>query len=335
MGLIKNMLYSQARLLRNMELSDQAIFPYYHTVSNDDLPHVKHIYPIKDEKQFIADLEYLARKYKILYPSVFMECLLNDKPLPERSFLLTFDDGMSEVYHVIYPILKSKGIPAVFFLNNSFIDNKNLFYRHQISLIVNHLLNEKTELSALQKAAELLKTAFDGTDKLISEIRKVEFPFHGVLEQVNELLGLSSEDFLETTRPYLSSAQVVEMKNEGFYFGGHTVNHFPLRKLSPEEQKKEIIDSVKWVKDHFDIPYSLFAFPFSDKGIRLSLFESLYEEFPGLVLMGNSGIRKDTAPRMVQRFSLEDPNYSAEDTIPVALAHAQVNKLIFRNKIRR
>ena len=48
--------------------------------------------------------------------------------------LLTFDDGLSECYQVVAPILKEKGIPATFFLCSAFVDNHELAYRFQEEL---------------------------------------------------------------------------------------------------------------------------------------------------------------------------------------------------------
>ncbi|WP_262708643.1 polysaccharide deacetylase family protein [Natronoflexus pectinivorans] len=53
-----------------------------------------------------------------------------------KIFHLTFDDGLSEIYHETIPILEKKGIPATIFLNTGFIDNKKMFYRFKSSLVI-------------------------------------------------------------------------------------------------------------------------------------------------------------------------------------------------------
>ena len=44
------------------------------------------------------------------------------------------------------------------------------------------------------------------------------------------------------------------MIDDGFYFGGHTMTHPPLNQLTHEEQKKEIINSINWLKENSSTP---------------------------------------------------------------------------------
>ncbi|MFN8373163.1 MAG: polysaccharide deacetylase family protein [Anaerolineae bacterium] len=45
--------------------------------------------------------------------------LFNNKPLPERPLLITFDDGYLDNYQNAYPILKKRRVSAVIFLVSS------------------------------------------------------------------------------------------------------------------------------------------------------------------------------------------------------------------------
>ena len=56
------------------------------------------------------------------------------------------------------------------------------------------------------------------------------------------------------------------MIDMGFYFGGHTMTHPRLNTINYNDQKKEIIDSINWLKLNFKINYSFFAFPYTDRG---------------------------------------------------------------------
>lgn len=122
------------------------VVPVYHTVADIMPDHIKYLYPIKNTTVFRQDLNTLLKYYQ---PATIQELIKHaeegtepDKPI----FHLTFDDGLSEFYSVIAPILKEKGIQATCFLNNDFIDNKKLFFRFKESILVDRLHQESLVL---------------------------------------------------------------------------------------------------------------------------------------------------------------------------------------------
>jgi len=125
------------------------IIPYYHLVSNEDVLHVKHLYSYKNVNQFINDLDFIIKNYVPVTLNDVLDFIKNGRSFPRRSFLLTFDDGFREMYDVVAPILIRKGIPATFFINSGFIDNKELFYQHKASILKEHF--QKTGSSNLKK----------------------------------------------------------------------------------------------------------------------------------------------------------------------------------------
>lgn len=48
-------------------------------------------------------------------------------PWPQRSVVVTFDDGFGNVYHHAWPVLKDLGIPATVFLCTAFLDQEHPF----------------------------------------------------------------------------------------------------------------------------------------------------------------------------------------------------------------
>src|SRR5690606_37008030 len=104
-----------------------AIFPFYHLISDQDVIHVKHLYSVKHTQAFERDLDFLLKNYEAIDLNTLEGLIHQDKPIDKKVFLLSFDDGLSQFYDIIAPILRRKGIPAVNFLNSAFIDNKDLF----------------------------------------------------------------------------------------------------------------------------------------------------------------------------------------------------------------
>ncbi len=69
----------------------------------------------------VADFErqmaYLAKEgYQSVSPKQLVEYLQEGKPLPEKSVLITFDDGYKNNYTQAYPIMKKYGLTGTIFL---------------------------------------------------------------------------------------------------------------------------------------------------------------------------------------------------------------------------
>ena len=68
-------------------------------------------------EQFEAQMEYLAAEdYTTITIDEMMDALENSTSLPEKSVIITFDDGYADNYEYVYPILKKYGFKATIFL---------------------------------------------------------------------------------------------------------------------------------------------------------------------------------------------------------------------------
>ena len=307
----------------------ETIFPYYHLVKDEKLIHIENLYLYKNIETFKSDLEFLLKNYKPLEPKNIFE------RVPENTFLLTFDDGLAEIYSKIYPILKQKGIKAIFFINPDFVDNHITLYKHDISIIINHLKKTNFDKLEVQQICELLKIKFSFEKQFIQDLKNTKFEDKENLKSILRFLNIDIEKYLRTQKPYVSKSQIAEMIEDGFYFGGHTMSHPQLNQLSFEEQKKQIIDSIEWLKINFGLNYSLFAFPFTDKNISKKLINELFDYDKNIVLFGNQGLRKDFDKRIIQRFSLENPKKAIGKQIVTEHLYKIFNQLTSKYLIKR
>lgn len=66
---------------------------------------------------FEAKLQFLARNgYRTLNSEEFRAALAGERDIPEKSVLLTFDDGISTLWSVAYPLLRKYGFRGVSFI---------------------------------------------------------------------------------------------------------------------------------------------------------------------------------------------------------------------------
>jgi len=275
------------------------LFPCGHIVSDVNPPHIKHLFSIPSIAKFKSDLDFLCRHYRPLQLSELERIRgLQDTKAPASCFLLSFDDGLREAYDVIAPILRSKGIPAIFFLNSATIDNKRLMWRHKVSLLI-----ERSQQAPGRIPPQLTARS---TEELITKLKALRFGDECILNDIARFFELDFDEYLRFVKPYLTTTQVLELARDGFEFGSHSESHPYFNEITVEDQKKQISGSVQFIRS-LGVPCRYFAFPFHDNGVPASVFNHMTDL--GLVVsFGTSEARLDTIPFSFQRFSLEGSN---------------------------
>jgi peptidoglycan/xylan/chitin deacetylase (PgdA/CDA1 family) len=333
MSLAKNAFYGAVQLLPIKMLQNRnaggLLLPYHHLVSDKEVPHIKHLYPFKGIQAFEQDLDYLLKHFVPVTLQDVIASLKSGEALPARSFLLTFDDGLREVTENIAPLLIRKGVPAAFFLNSAFIDNKTLFYKFKISLIIESLKTGTHSAATLAKLAETL--GVPGTDGLISALKSITYTNKELAETAGGILGLSFEDYLRQQRPFMTLEETGALVKQGFAIGGHSVDHPYYRQLTLEEQLAQTRDSVNFLTERFDLPYRAFAFPHSDAGISRTFFETILNNKDSLdVIFGTANQKQDIFPRILHRFNCERPAIPIEAAVKGILLYNRIDHI--RNK---
>ncbi|MFH1449616.1 MAG: polysaccharide deacetylase family protein [bacterium] len=74
-------------------------------------------------QQFLEQLQYLASQgYQVIPLERLIEALKLKLPLPQKSVVITIDDGCNSVYEVAFPYLKRFNFPATLFLTLNFVN---------------------------------------------------------------------------------------------------------------------------------------------------------------------------------------------------------------------
>lgn len=78
---------------------------------------------------FEEQIAYLAsNSYRTVRVADVVAHLSNDKPLPEKSIVLTFDDGYADIYESVFPILKKYQMTATFYIIAQFTEDRKAGY---------------------------------------------------------------------------------------------------------------------------------------------------------------------------------------------------------------
>lgn len=304
------------------------LFPYAHIVGDSAPAHVKHLLRIQAVAKFRSDVDFLCRRYQSL-PLSDLERVPRSPHGngPPRYFALSFDDGMREVHDVIAPILREKGVPATFFLNSATIDNKQLMWRHKISLIVERARQRPRTMPP--------QLAGRPGDTLDARLKTLRFAEQHLLDDIAGFFELDFDEYLRTRKPYLTSEQVQALAREGFEFGSHSDSHPYFNEIPLTEQREQISRSVGFIRG-LGVPCRYFAFPFNDRGVPAAVFRHM-QELDVVYSFGTSEAREDSVPFSFQRFALDAQNAdsSVEDVLKQLSAKSLALRLSGNALIRR
>ncbi len=317
----------------NKITTQKIIFPFYHVVSDQYLPHIAHLYTPLTVSRFTHDLDFLLKHFEpISVQDVYQHTINNTIPR-KPSFLLSFDDGLSEVYTVIYPILQKKGIPAVVFVNTSFIDNKDLFYRFKISLIYESILQQ---LALNRLIFALLKDNNISGENVFSSLMNISYEQRIVLNKILPVCDIDVNQYLQVHQPYLTTTQLLELSKHDFVIGAHGVDHPEFSSLSTEEKLFQLEQSVNEVKEQFSPPLKLFAYPFTDNGLSAEWFYLIEKKKLVDLSFGGAGMYKDIIKSHLQRIPMEK-NYvhSAKEVITKEYLYYFSKKIIGKGHVKR
>lgn len=307
----------------------KVLFPFYHAASDRQLPHLKHLYAIPGVAQFRKDLDYLLQYFQPVKMSEYLDGrLLPDPARPPM--VLSFDDGLIQCYDEVMPLLLEKGVPATFFLNNAFIDNKAMFFRFKVSLLMEQLPH--CTPGQKKKGAEILHC---DVREIRSRLIRISYVEREITDQLAAAWDLSFDDYLDREPVYLTSIHIRKMLEEGFEIGSHGIDHPMFSLLKRKHTIDHINASVQGLRKMYGLEYNYFAFPFTDSGVEDSTIEHLFREQIIDAGFGTAGLKDDRWPQYFQRVPMEMLGSDARTTLRGELNRRRVRALLGRNHTQR
>lgn len=286
--------------------------PVYHCVSDDFLPHLKHIIKYKNTLEFEADLDMLSKHFQWISFDEFKDYVKGNFKPKKKIALLTFDDGFREFYDIVLPILERKGIYALNFINPAFIDNKELMFRCKASL-----LYEKS-IQLGEKNDSILQLKHHQTTEIEAFANQLKVDF---------------DAFLKEQKPYLSLEQLKKIKEKGFGISSHGWNHPLYNEISLQEKLNDCQTSFNYMKEH-GFHQESFAFPFTDFGVEQAFFDELFTSEEMFCTFGSAGIKLDSEKRNFQRIPMETGE-NAETILKKEISYFRLKKYLNKNTIVR
>jgi len=313
-------------------------FPFYHSVSGHELPHIRHLYTLRTPEEFEKDLDEFLKWYE---PVSLADYLKDAEESGNRGaernagrekrkpkMVLSFDDGLAECHALVAPLLMKKGISAVFFLNNDFIDNRDLFYRYKASILVDRA---RSDVKVMKRLAEYLEIPEAHIVKAILKVRYAQKP---MLDTLAEEVEVDFGQYVRTQPVYMTTSQVKDLVQWGFELGAHSRDHADFSLLDEGTLATRVSQSVKDIQRRFGIHDAYFSFPFTSDGIPREVLDNLLDERLADVLFGTAGLKNTGHPRFIQRIPMEVSGLSGLDTLKTEYFYFLVKGLFGRNRYR-
>jgi peptidoglycan/xylan/chitin deacetylase (PgdA/CDA1 family) len=271
---------------------------FYHTISEEPLAHIRHLFACKTPAGFEADLVYLKQNCSLISYQQLVSHVEAKKPLPPRAAMLSFDDGLAESYTIARPLLLKHRIPCIFFISTGVVDNRDMLYRHKVSLCIEKAsrVDREKRQAVFAELSHHFGLTISGMEGFTMWIKGLKEADRNVLETACQVLSADISGYLERQRPYLASEQIRGLKSDGFTLGAHSVRHIKFNLLDDAGMEDELVRSCQAVQEFSREDRVPFAFPFSASGVDRQAFRRILDRNRQVGLtFDTQGIRKEAA----------------------------------------
>lgn len=226
-------------------------------------------------ERFHRQLDHIQTHYTPVSVEQVLLAIENGKvSFPENAILLTFDDGYSDHFLNVFPLLDQRGIQGCFFPSAQAVLEHKVLDVNKIQFVLatasdpEVLLERILSLLGGYRAAYELKSNDEYLSSITGEHRydpRVVFVIKRLLQHVlpvavrSEIVQRLFAEYVTADEKgfaselYMSTEQIACMRRHGMHIGSHGYAHAWLNHLSPDEQVLEVDRSLEFLGT-FGIP---------------------------------------------------------------------------------
>ncbi len=271
-----------------------AMYHYVRDLKRSRFPAIKGL----SLERFRRQLDHIQANYTPIRVEDLQASLqTKGKELPSNAILLTFDDGYSDHFTNVFPMLDERGIQGCFFpsarpiLEHRVLDvNKihfvlaggsdagtllNKVFSHLDEFRCEHRLNSTEEY--VKAAAE--EHRYDAREvTTLKRLLQRELPEAVRTEIVRRLFAehVTADEEAFASELYMSVEQIACLRRHGMHIGGHGYSHAWLNHISSEAQVVEIDRSLDFLK-RFGVEVKDWTMCYPYGGFNESLVQILRE----------------------------------------------------------
>ncbi len=234
----------------------------YHSVVEDPGRLADSLDGISHSRQvFEEQMELLAREFHPIPLDQVRRFVLGHSNLPQRSVVISFDDGYADNYDIALPILDRLGIPSVFYVTVDCVERRTMPWPSRLRY-------------SFRRTKKKSWTDPEGKRWSMEKADSREQAFLTACDRVCQLAGTALENCLTTLEEELDAKlpndsgqlmitweQIRNLARRGHIVGSHTMTHPNMAYLRNEDATREFADSKKRIEMQMNAPIEHFAYP--------------------------------------------------------------------------
>lgn len=214
-------------------------------------------------KEFEKQVDALASHYSIISMAEALQ-KIKEQSLFKNHAVLTFDDGYCDNYEIVFPILKKKGIRALFSIVTNYIGSgRPLWDWEFLSSLQGGACPESVNVGEKKLKRRFFENKLAFGRRVLEQMKTartsdIEF----VLRQLKN--GASCDNSKATDR-CLNWDELKTMSLHGMEIASHSLSHRSLSRLSSQEANHEIGESKRVLEKKMETKCDTFSFPFGSQ----------------------------------------------------------------------
>jgi len=217
---------------------------------------------------FARFMEHLRERYAPVSLSRIARWLEGRAVLPERAVAVTFDDGYRNVLTNAVPVLNALEIPGSVYVVSDFVKEGEMVWTDAIVSALSVTKKDRFRLELPGRPIDLpigndtQKAAADTELKALCK-SFADSERMGLVSKIVSALGVSDGELAGAWRDHdpLTPADLRTLVERGIEVGSHTAGHKILTRCTPEETRRELEESKRFVESATGKRCDEFSYP--------------------------------------------------------------------------
>lgn len=249
------------RMLRSVSAWRGVLILNYHRIGEPNAsPLDRHLFSAT-AADFEQQVAFLVRNFEVIGLSDLGTALRDSRG---RFVMITFDDGYRDNFTTAFPILKSYGATATFFIATGFLDRPSVPWWDELAWMI------RTTTRSCLPANEWLPNSMSLADadrksafaRVLAIWKSMGTDLTGeFLSFLADELGTGRCPESLATDLWMTWDMLREMQSRGMSFGAHTVTHPILANATGDRQDWEISESRRRLEAELGRPIDAFSYP--------------------------------------------------------------------------
>jgi len=229
-------------------------------------------------ESFRAQLRLLKEYYNVIAPEQFLQWLRSREELPERSVVLSCDDGLLNHVTSMLPILLEEQLKCIFFVTGaSLSQTPSMLWYTELYLMLMASSEQADPITLQGIVIPRLPANIEGRRSawlmLLKPLSRIDAEQRGgFIEEARERLGLPlswksrylEDPPLRERFHLLRLPELKELVEAGMTLGAHTLSHPALVEQSIDLARTEIAECRQALESAVGCPVWAIAYPFGD-----------------------------------------------------------------------